>query len=45
MTLIAALQGQDGLALASDSRATIADPRGLTTIRDVHKKIFQFCYN
>lgn len=41
MTLIAALQGQDGLVLASDSRATIGDPRGLTAIRDVHKKIFK----
>jgi len=40
MTLIAALQGQDGLVLASDSRATIGDPRGLTAIRDVHQKIF-----
>jgi len=41
MTLIAALQGQDGLVLASDSRATIGDPRGLTAIRDVHQKIFK----
>lgn len=41
MTLIAALQGQDGLVLASDSRATLGDPRGLTAIRDVHQKIFK----
>jgi ATP-dependent protease HslVU (ClpYQ) peptidase subunit len=43
MTLIAALQGQDGLVLASDSRGTIGDPRGLTAISDVHKKIFPMC--
>ncbi|MBU1187308.1 MAG: hypothetical protein KJ908_10485 [Acidobacteria bacterium] len=41
MTLIAALQGQDGLVIGSDSRATIGDPRGLTAIRDVHDKIIQ----
>jgi hypothetical protein len=29
MTLIAALQGQDGLVLACDSRASVGDPRGL----------------
>ncbi|MBW1924201.1 MAG: hypothetical protein JRF59_04900 [Deltaproteobacteria bacterium] len=40
MTLIAALEGKDGLILASDSRGTIGDPRGLTAINDVHKKIF-----
>lgn len=41
MTLICALEGQDGLVLASDSRGTIGDPRGLTAIRDVEKKIFK----
>lgn len=41
MTLIVAIQGQDGFVLASDSRATVGDPRGLTAISDVHKKIFQ----
>ena len=46
MTLIAALEGQDGLVLAPDSRGTIGDPRALTAINDTHKKIFQlseFC--
>lgn len=46
MTLIAALEGQDGLVLASDSRGTVGDPRGLTAIRDVERKIFKlsdFC--
>lgn len=41
MTLIAAIKGQDGLVLASDSRGTIGDPRGLTAINDTHKKIFR----
>lgn len=41
MTLIAALEGQNGLVLASDSRGTIGDPRGLTAINDTHRKIFQ----
>jgi 20S proteasome alpha/beta subunit len=41
MTLIAALQGQDGLVMGSDSRATIGDPRGLTAINDVQKKLSQ----
>ena len=41
MTLIAALQGQDGLVMASDSRGTIGDPRGLTAINDVQIKLFQ----
>lgn len=41
MTLIAALESQDGMVLASDSRGTIGDPRGLTAINDTHKKIFK----
>ena len=41
MTLIAALEGQDGLVLASDSRGTVGDPRQLTAINDTHKKIFK----
>ena len=41
MTLIAALEAQDGLVLGSDSRGTVGDPRGLTAINDVHKKLFQ----
>lgn len=43
MTLIASLEGKDGMVLASDSRGTIGDPRGLTAINDVHKKIFKLC--
>jgi len=39
MTLIASIKAQDGIVLASDSRGTIGDPRGLTAIDDVHKKI------
>lgn len=41
MTLIVALRGVDGLVLASDSRGTIGDPRGLTAINDTYKKIFE----
>ena len=41
MTLNAAIEAQDGIVLASDSRATIGDPRGLTAIDDVHTKIFK----
>lgn len=41
MTLIAALQGRDGMVMASDSRGTIGDPRGLTAINDVQNKFFQ----
>lgn len=41
MTLIVALEAKDGMILAGDSRGTIGDPRGLTAISDVHKKIFQ----
>lgn len=41
MTLIAALEAQDGLVLASDTRGTIGDPRGLTAINDVQQKIFR----
>lgn len=41
VTLIAALEGQEGLVLAADSRGTIGDPRGLTAINDVQKKLFK----
>src|SRR5919106_3460601 len=40
MTLIVALEGQDGLILAADSRGTIGDPRGLTAINDLQQKLF-----
>lgn len=41
MTLVACLQGVDGLVLATDSRGTIGDPRGLTAIRDAQTKLFE----
>jgi len=41
LTLIVSLKGQDGIVLASDSRGTIGDPRGLTAVNDTHKKIFK----
>lgn len=41
MTLIASLEGVDGIVLAGDSRGTVGDPRGLTAINDTHTKIFQ----
>lgn len=40
MTLIVALEGQDGLILAADSRGTIGDPRGLTAVNDLQQKLF-----
>lgn len=46
MTLIATLEGPEGLVLAADSRGTIGDPRGLTAINDVQRKLFKlsdFC--
>lgn len=41
MTLIVALEGQDGLVLATDSRGTIGDPRGLTAVNDIQRKLFK----
>ncbi|MBM4276337.1 MAG: hypothetical protein FJ130_00440 [Deltaproteobacteria bacterium] len=41
MTLTIALEGSDGLILATDSRGTIGDPRGLTAINDIQKKLFR----
>lgn len=46
MTLAIGIIANDGLAVASDSRATIGDPRGLTTVNDTVQKIFKitdFC--
>jgi len=46
MTLVIALEAKDGIIMAGDTRGTIGDPRGLTAISDVHKKIFEltrFC--
>ena len=41
MTLIVGLRGSEGLVLATDSRATIGDPRGVTAVNDVQENIFQ----
>ena len=39
MSLVIALRAADGIITAGDRRGTIGDPRGLTAISDVHKKI------
>lgn len=41
MTLIVALEGKDGLALASDSRGTFGDPRGVTAQNDTMQKLYK----
>jgi 20S proteasome alpha/beta subunit len=41
MTLIVALEGPEGIVMAADSRGTIGDPRGLTAINDIQKKLFK----
>jgi hypothetical protein len=38
MTLLVALKGTDGLALAADSRGTFGDPRGVTAQNDSQQK-------
>ena len=38
MTLLVALRGTDGLALAADSRGTFGDPRGVTAQNDSQQK-------
>jgi 20S proteasome alpha/beta subunit len=38
MTLLVALKGNDGLALAADSRGTFGDPRGVTAQNDSQQK-------
>jgi 20S proteasome alpha/beta subunit len=38
MTLLVALRGVDGLALAADSRGTFGDPRGITAQNDAQQK-------
>lgn len=42
MTLIVALEGKDGLALASDSRDTFGDPRQVRAQNDTTQKLFKF---
>ena len=41
MTLIVGLKADDAIILASDSRGTIGDPRGLTAINDNQIKLFK----
>ncbi len=40
MTLLVALSGADGLVIASDSRGTFGDPRGVTAQNDSQKKLY-----
>ncbi len=39
MTLLVALKGTDGLALAADSRGTFGDPRAVTAQNDSQQKV------
>ena len=41
MTLALAIKATDAIIMATDSRGTIGDPRGLTAINDSQKKLFQ----
>lgn len=41
LTLVVALESKNGIVISGDTRGTIGDPRGLTAISDVHKKVFQ----
>jgi len=40
MTLTVCLEGSDGMVLASDSRGTFGDPRGLTAQNDTIRKLY-----
>jgi len=40
MSLIVCLRGNDGMVLASDSRGTFGDPRGVTAQNDNQKKVY-----
>ncbi|HTR97398.1 MAG TPA: hypothetical protein VMH61_05805 [Candidatus Acidoferrales bacterium] len=40
MTLLVALRGADGLVVATDSRGTFGDPRGVTAQNDAQKKLY-----
>ena len=42
MTLAVAIKATDAIIMASDSRGTIGDPRGLTAVNDTQQKVFQF---
>jgi predicted proteasome-type protease len=41
MTLLVALRGRDGIVVASDSRGTFGDPRGVTAQNDAQKKLYR----
>ena len=41
LSLVVVLEARDGIVIAGDSRGTIGDPRGLTAISDVHRKVFR----
>lgn len=41
MSLILCLRGKDGMVLASDSRGTFGDPRGVTAQNDNQKKVYR----
>src|SRR5208282_1453346 len=40
--LAVAIKATDAIVMASDSRGTIGDPRGLTAVNDTQQKVFQF---
>ena len=40
MTLSVSLTGKDGIVVASDSRGTFGDPRGITAQNDTIKKVY-----
>ena len=40
MTLLVALRGSDGIVVATDSRGTFGDPRGITAQNDSQKKLY-----
>jgi 20S proteasome alpha/beta subunit len=42
VTLAVAIKATDAIVMASDSRGTIGDPRGLTAVNDTQQKVFQF---
>lgn len=42
MTLAVAIKATDAIIMASDSRGTIGDPRGLTAVNDTQQKVFRF---
>ena len=41
MSLVISIKAVDGILLAADTRGTTGDPRGLTAISDIYKKIFR----